>query len=190
MLTVYWICLLGGLAFTVVSLLVGDLLEGVLDALDGLDGLLDPMSLIGGITAFGGAGVILETSTGLGTGAAAGLAAGIGLVLAVLMHFLYVRPMKAGESSTGFSLQEYRGRIGEVLTTIPARGFGEVLIHIGHSNTFREAASFNRTEIPSGTTIVVVDIIDGDLFVTPFEEEPAVLEAPDHPAGSATLLTS
>jgi len=182
MLTIYWACLLGGLAFTMLALFIGDLLEGALDAVDALDGLVDPLSLIGGIAAFGGAGVILETATNLGTGATAGLAAGIGAVLAILMHVLYVRPMKNSENSSGFSMQEYRGRIGEVITTIPSTGYGEVLVRMGPSNTFRQARSFHQTEIPGGSRIVVVDVADGDLLVAPFEDEAELLPASDSPA--------
>jgi membrane protein implicated in regulation of membrane protease activity len=181
MLTIYWACLLGGLTFTLLALFVGDLLEGVLDAFDGLDAFLDPLSFLAGVTAFGGAGVILDVSTGLGSGATAVLAAGLGLALAVVMHFVYVRPMRESENSMGFSVQDYRGKIGEVLTTVPSNGYGEVLITIGHSNTFRDAASFHNIEIPSGTRIVVVDVRDGDLLVAPFEEEALPL-APVRPS--------
>lgn len=194
MLTIYWACLLGGLALTLLALFVGDMLEGALDALDSLDGLLDPLSLLGGITCFGGAGVIITTTTELGDGATAALSTGIGLALAVLMHFVYVRPMKNSENSSGYSLKEMQGRIGEVLTTIPANGYGEVLIRMGPSNTFRQAASFNRTLIKAGARIVVVEVRDGDLWVAPFEEsdDPTPLApAPNHSAlvGPATTVT-
>jgi membrane-bound ClpP family serine protease len=170
MLTVYWICLLGGLGFTVLALLVGDMLEGLLDAFDSLDGFVDPLSMIGGIAAFGAAGIILSTASGLSEGLTATMAAGTGLALAVVMHFVYVRPMKNSESSSGFSVEEYRGKIGEVLTTIPARGYGEVLIRMGPSNTFQAAASFENVEIAGGTQVVVIDVRDGDLFVAPFAD--------------------
>lgn len=173
MLTIYWACLLGGLAFTVAAFFVGDLLEGMLDAFEGLDaleGVMDPLSMVGGLAAFGGAGVILETTTSLGSGANAALAVLIGVALAVVMHFVYVRPMKESENSTGFSVREYHGKLGEVITTIPARGYGEVLVRMGAANTFRQAASFGGAEIARGTRIVVVEVRDGDLLVAPFEE--------------------
>lgn len=187
MLTVYWICLLGGLAFSVLALVMGDLLEGVVDAIDALDGFLDPLSLVGGIATFGGAGILFERLSNLGSTSVLVLSIASGILLGVGMHFLYVRPMKESESSTGFSMQEYRGKIGEVLTTIPARGYGEVLISIGLSNTFREAASFHGVEISSGTRIVVVDIVDGDLLVAPFEDEIVLEAGPETPAIPQTL---
>lgn len=185
MTDVYWICLFGGLGFTVLTLLFGDVLDGVFDGFDGFAEFLDPLSLVGGLTVFGGAGVLLDAFTRLGTGAAAGLAALIGLGLALAMHFVYVRPMKRSENSTGFSMREYQGKLGEVITAIPASGFGEVLVRMGASNTFQSAASFEQKPIPRGTRIVVVEVRGGDLLVTPFDElTPAEDWAP--PASPAT----
>jgi hypothetical protein len=170
---VYWICLLGGLALAVVVLFVGDVLDGVLDgALDALGhGLLDPLSLVGGVTAFGGAGVVLTETTALGDGATAALAAAAALLLALGLHFAYVRPMKRGENSTAFSLKEYVGRAGEVNTAVPPRGYGEVLVRMGASTTFQPAASADGSAIPAGTPVVVVEVEpDGALRVVPFEE--------------------
>lgn len=180
MLDVYWICLIGGLVFSVLTLLFGDLLDGAFEGFDALDGLvlLDPLSLVGGVTVFGGAGVVLTETTDLGAGTGAALAALIGLGLAVAMHFVYVRPMKRSENSTGFSMREYHGKLGEVITAIPPEGYGEVMVRMGASNTFRTAASFDGAPIPSGTRIVVVEIHDGDLLVTPFDELTPVDDAP------------
>jgi membrane-bound ClpP family serine protease len=182
MLDVYWICLIGGLVFSVLTLLFGDLLDGALDGLDGFDGLdvLDPLSIVGGLTVFGGAGVVLTEAADLGTGTTAALAAVIGLGLAIAMHFLYVRPMKRSENSTGFSLREYHGKLGEVITAIPATGYGEVIVRMGASNTFRTAASFDGNPIERGTRIVVVEVRDGDLLVTPFDELTPVDDVPEH----------
>ncbi|HLT46571.1 MAG TPA: NfeD family protein [Rubricoccaceae bacterium] len=179
MIEVYWVCLLGGLVFSVLAVLFGDLLDGVLDGLDGvLHGhgfghALDALSMVGGLTVFGGAGVLLETYADLGTLPTALASAAAGLVLAVVMHFAYVRPMKRGENSTAFSVREYAGKIGEVNTAIPARGYGEVLVRMGASVTFQPAASFDGTPIPVGTTVVVVEVEpDGSLLVAPLEDEP------------------
>ncbi|MDX1420496.1 MAG: NfeD family protein [Rubricoccaceae bacterium] len=193
MIEVYWVCLLGGLAFSVLAVLFGDVLDGHLDGLDGaLDGidlgdLLDPLSLVGGATVFGGAGVLLETYAGLGTLPTALAAAAAGLVLAVVMHFVYVRPMKRSENSTGFSVREYAGRVGEVNTAIPARGYGEVLVRMGASVTFQPAASFTGTPIPVGTAVVVVEVEpDGSLLVAPLEDDPSA--SPPLPSAHAPRL--
>ena len=57
---------------------------------------------------------------------------------------------------------------------------------MGAGNTFRTAASFDGTPIPEGTRIVVVEIRDGDLFVTPFDELTPVGDAA--PPGAPSRL--
>ncbi|MFN3595685.1 MAG: NfeD family protein [Rubricoccaceae bacterium] len=186
MLSLYWYCLLGGFALSALVFALGDVIEGVLDGLEGIGALLDPLSILGGVTGFGGAGVLLSTYTGLGAGPVAVLAAVSGLALAVVMHFAYVRPMRRGENSTGFSVREYVGRIGEVNVAIPARGYGEVLVRMGASTTFQAAASFDGTPIATGTAVVVVEVEpDGTLRVSPFEDPD---ETPTLPVASAPRL--
>lgn len=170
MLDVYWTCLFGGLALAVVVFFVGDLIDGVLDGF-GDHAALDPLSVIGGVTAFGGAGVVLARTTALGEPALAACAGGLALALAATLHFAYVRPMKRAENSTAFSQKEYAGRLGEVNTAVPARGYGEVLVRMGASTTFQPAASADGTPIPTGTRVVIVEVEpDGALRVAPFEE--------------------
>ena len=166
MLTLYWLCLGGGLLFALLTILLGD----VLDGLDLPDGLLDPLSAVGGLSVFGGAGVLLSEFAPLGTAATAVLAAGAGFVLAVAMHFGVVKPMKGAESSTGFSHREYAGKMGEVSVSVPAGGFGEVVVQMGASRTFQTAASFDDTPIPTGTRVVVVEVGEEALLVSPFDD--------------------
>ena len=185
MTELYWICLLGGLVLSVVAVLVGDAIEGLLEGLDSidLDGMLDPLAIVAGITAFGGAGILLDAYTGLGHVPAALLAAVAGFALAVLMQFAYIKPIKRSENSTGFSMREYQGKIGEVNTAIPAQGYGEVLVQMGASTTFQAAASFDHTPIATGTKVVVVEVAaEGVLLVTPFEEELPSLPGAQRPA--------
>lgn len=174
MLTVYWLCLGLGVVFAVLALLLDGVLDGLLDGLDafdGLDGFLDPLSLVGGVATFGGVGVLLSTYTALGTVPGALTAAGVGVALSLVMHFAYVRPMKRAENSTGFSMQEYRGKLGEANTAIPATGFGEVLVRMAGSTTFQTAASFEGIEIARGTPVVVVEVDpEGTLRVAPMHE--------------------
>ena len=127
MTTLYWSCLGGGFALTVLMLVVGEVLEAALDALDGaLEGLgvdaFDPLSLLAGVTLFGGAGLILDSAFALGVGLEVAVAALVGVVGAVLLHVVYVKPMKRSENSTAFSVQEYAGKAGELATGRAPRG--------------------------------------------------------------------
>jgi membrane protein implicated in regulation of membrane protease activity len=170
-LEVYWTCLLGGLALALVVVFVGDAVGGAFDGL-GDHAAFDPLSLIGGLTAFGGAGVVISAIAAPGEPAAALSSAVVALVLASVLHFAYVRPMRRAENSTSFSLREYAGRLGEVNTAVPAGGYGEVLVRMGASTTFQPAASIDGRPIPTGTAVVVVEVEkDGSLRVAPFDDE-------------------
>lgn len=177
MTTAYWVCLGGGLAVTVLLLVLGDLLDGAVDALDGafdsvdLGDVFDPLSMVAGVTLFGGVGILLDQFLALSTPVEAALAALVGLVGAVGLHAVYVKPMKASENSTAFSVREYAGRTGELATGVPAGGYGEVVVRMGASTTFQTAASFSGAPIPTGTPVVVVEVdADGVLRVAPLDD--------------------
>ena len=182
MTTLYWSCLLGGFAVTLVLLVVGEVLEAALDALDGalesldLGDAFDPLSGVAGVTLFGGAGVLLDTFLRLGDPAEVALAALVGVIGAVVLHTVYVKPMRESENSTAFSVREYAGKTGELATGVPANGYGEVVVRMGASTTFQTAASFDGTPIATGTPVVVVEVgDDGVLRVAPLG--PADVEA-------------
>ena len=187
MTTIYWFCLGGGLVFSLLLVLLDGILDGALDALDGaidafdIDGALDPLSLVAGLTVFGGAGLVLDEYVGLASTPEAAIAGAIGLVAAIALHFVYVKPMKRSENSTAFSHAEYAGKTGEANTSIPASGYGEVVVRMGTSTTFQTASSFDGALIPDGTPVVVVEVAsDGTLLVAPLtrEEHSPLAEAP------------
>ncbi len=86
--TIFWWLLAGGAIFTVVSVLIGDVLGGWLDGLElpGLD-WFRPVVLLGAMTAFGGAGVLLTKYTGLSMSRVVLLALAIAFVIGVLVFF-------------------------------------------------------------------------------------------------------
>lgn len=178
MTTIYWFCLGGGFAFSILLVFLDGLLDGALDALDGaldaidLGGALDPLSFVAGVTVFGVTGVALSEYTSLDTTPEVITAGIVGLLSAILLHFVYVKPMKQSENSTAFSQAEYVGKTGEANTSIPGSGFGEVVIKMGASTTFQTAASFDGTAIADGTPVVVVEVErDGTLRVSPLSSE-------------------
>ena len=171
MTTLYWYCLGGGFAVSLLLVLAGEVLEAALDALDGALDVFDPLSGVAGVTVFGGAGLLLDTYADLADVPEAGVAAAVAVLAAVLLHVVYVKPMKQSENSTGFSVREYAGKTGELTTGIAAAGgFGEVVVRMGASTTFQTAASFSGDPIPSGTKVVVVEVgRDGVLRVAPLD---------------------
>jgi membrane protein implicated in regulation of membrane protease activity len=176
MLELYWACFIIGVVFALVTILAGDIIDNALDGLLDflhLDGVhtLRPLVVIGGLAGFGGTGIVLTQILLVGQMVILGVSLVLGILLAALMYVIFVRPMRNAESTTGFSLRELNGRLGEVITTIPGQGCGEVLLKVGTGHTNQIAESVTHKEIPSGTRVVVIDVgKDGTLYVSPFEE--------------------
>ncbi|WP_187768043.1 protease [Paenibacillus sp. PL91] len=169
--TLFMSCLIGGILYALVSVIFGDwlglLLDGALDFLS-LDGhsWLSPTALVGGITVFGGAGLMLERYTSLGASAVLLVALLIALIAGTGVFFLYIKPMEQSENSIAFSLNGMSGMLGEVLVPIPAEGYGEVMVKVGAGFTNQIAASFEGVEIAGGSKVVVVEVRDSTLYVS------------------------
>jgi len=95
----------------------------------------------------------------------------VAIVVSLCIYFLYVKRMRDAENSTGFSITELAGRIGEVSAAIPSDGYGEVVIKTGVGVTNQIAASFDKEELPAGTRIVVVEVKDDTLYVSRLDSE-------------------
>ncbi|MDF2814361.1 MAG: rane protease regulatory rane protein [Paenibacillus sp.] len=171
---IYWACLSGGILFAVVTVIFGDLISnavhGALDFLS-VDGLpfLQPMVIVSIITVFGGAGLMLEHYAALAALLDAVIAIIAAVLIGILVFMFYVRPMQNSENSTGYSIHDLSGKLGEVLVPIPARGYGEVLIRTGAANTNQIAASYNGEDIASGARVVVVEVREDTLYVSRIE---------------------
>ncbi|MCP3774133.1 protease [Paenibacillus sp. MZ04-78.2] len=171
MLGVYWGLLITGVLFALVTVLLGDLLSNALDGMFDFmsaDALhwLQPMVLFTAITVLGGAGVLLTGYTSLVAGVVFVLSLLVAAASAVLIYFVYVKPMEKTENSVAFSMQDLIGGIGEVTVPIPARGSGEVVMRIGGGVTNQIAESFDGTEIAAGLKVVTVEVKDGALLVS------------------------
>jgi membrane-bound ClpP family serine protease len=170
-------CLIGGIIYAIVSVVFGDwlgmLLDGALDFLS-VDGnsWLSPTSIVGGITVFGGAGILLERYSGFGLTAVLLLSLLIAILAGAGVFFLYVRPMENSESSIAFSLHSLSGMLAEVLVPIPASGYGEVMVKVGAGFTNQIAASFDKVDIASGSQVVVVEVKDSTLYVSEVHFDP------------------
>lgn len=158
--TLFWSCLAFGVLMAAVTLVFGDMLDWL------AHDLFEPVVLAGGITLFGGAGLLLSRYSSLPPPGIYGCAFGVAAVCAVAMHFVYVKPMKNSENSVAYSIHELAGKRAEVITSIPASGYGEVLVRVGAGNTNQIAESFDREPLPEGTKVVVVRVKDDVLGVS------------------------
>lgn len=172
MLTLYLGCLALGVIFAIVSVLVGDLigsaLGGIFDLLS-FD-FLNSTVLAGGVTVFGGVGILLTRYSRLDAGPIIALALLSAAFIGVLLYLGVVKTMDKSEVSNGFSMRDLPGKIGEITVPIPAKGYGEIMVKFGAGNTLHTAASFEHQSIPVGMKVVVVEVREGVALVTEFED--------------------
>lgn len=122
--TLFLSCLIGGIIFALVNVIMGDWLNvainGALNFLSA-DGyhVIQPTVIVGGITIFGGTGLLLEHYTHLDPGSVVILAVVSAILISLLLYFFYIRPMERSENSIGYSVRELTGSIGEVIVPIP-----------------------------------------------------------------------
>ena len=142
-----------GLALLLVSVLVGDHLEGALDGL-GAGDWLSGGALAGFIGAFGFAGAIILGATdqpvlavlgGLVAGAVVGLAAG----------WLTLRLQRGGDEATVRSAALV-GLAGTVVNDIPADGYGEVSVVVAGHLTKLNARCVEPLRAGHGITVEAV----------------------------------
>ncbi len=158
-----------GLALLVVSLLFGDVLGG--DGLGGgwAEGAVGPLSLpsiSGFVGAFGFAGAAAAALTGTGAvavlvGLVVGVAVAIPAAIGTVALSRVAAHMRTDATPTRGDLV---GRLGTVVTPIPADGYGEVRVRLGgqpvklNARADRPVALGARVfviEAPSETSVVV-----------------------------------
>jgi membrane protein implicated in regulation of membrane protease activity len=175
MIEFYWGCLITGIIFTLLTVIfddfLGNMMEGILDALTfDLPGIFNTTVVMSALTALGGAGVLLTIYTPLTPIIIFMLALCSGIILSILFYFLYVKPMESAENSTGFSIKDFIGMVGEVTIPIPSKGYGEIVLSIAGAASNQIAASFDEIDIPSGSQALVIEVRDGTLLVSPYNQ--------------------
>ncbi|NHN30258.1 protease [Paenibacillus sp. S3N08] len=171
MLIVYWNCLIFGIAFALISLVIGEVIGHWLDSaaaalhLNHFD-FMQPIVLVGGITTFGAAGIIFHKYTMLGATLIVVLAILIAMVLSALTYIFFVRNMNKAEQSIGHSVHELVGRAAEVSVTIPTLGYGEIIIRTRSGISNYPAVSFEGLSIAQGKQVVIVELRGRDFAVS------------------------
>lgn len=175
MLELYWGCLIFGVIFTVITVIFGDVIGGIFDGLldwlsfDGFE-FLQPLTIVGGITTFGGMGVLLMEYTSLEALFIMIFALLITFIFTFVLYFLYIKSMARAENSTGYSVTEHVGKIGEVIISIPSEGYGEVMLKVGAANTNEIARSFDGHMIRAGEKVIVIEVHEGILYVIRYDD--------------------
>lgn len=167
--TIYLYGLIIGGIITLLYMLFGDVFE-VMGAIGDVapGSILNLTVILSFISVLSGAGYILELRGSFTSSTVFILATLISLVIVSIIHFFILVPLSKSEQNTARSIVDYIGREGEVITTIPANGVGEVLIKSGFGSTGNIAKCASNAEITQGTIISVIEIDqDGVLVVEP-----------------------
>ncbi len=172
-LMVFLIIAAVGFIFLFVSLLLGDIFDGLgidADMDSGADGhaLLDSRVLSVFVTAFGGFGAI-GTQMGLGLVGSSflGLAGGMGMggLVSLFARFLYRQQATSSVTTT-----QMVGRTAQVIVSIVPGSLGQISCRIGEERIEKLARAKDDQEIKAGS-IVRVDGIAGDsVIVSPYTE--------------------
>jgi membrane protein implicated in regulation of membrane protease activity len=154
--TVYLVIGSVGLGLVLLSLILGEIFDGVFEALDLDGGGIFSGPVIGSFLAsfgFGAALVMYSTGIGAAGGALSGLATGlaVGGIALVIMRSLINMPTDENVRTT-----DLVGKTGTVVTRIPPGGMGEVtLTHAGQLMKLNARAAESLT---AGTTVVVTAV--------------------------------
>jgi hypothetical protein len=146
-----------GVALLLVSLVLGDLVDGITDLLDfDAGGYLSGPAIGAFLGAFGFGAALIDYNTDLGTGGSAlgGVAIGlaVGGVVGVVTKSLMDMPTDPTPRSA-----DLVGAKATVVTRIPEQGFGEVtLVQAGH---FMKLAARADGTVREGTPVVVTAVL-------------------------------
>lgn len=142
-----------GLLVLVVSLVLGEFLDGVLDGLG--DGWFSTASLGGFLTAFGFSAALADSAE-VATPVTIALGVGAGVAIGAFAGWL-TRMVRNGGTDSTPQTRDIIGYDGTVVSTIPADGFGVVTVRMGgHLLRLNARAA---VPIEPGTAITVVDTL-------------------------------
>jgi membrane protein implicated in regulation of membrane protease activity len=160
----YSLVISGGI--TIIYLFFGDFLEGVMEGIP----FVNPTLIFSFVSIFSASGYLGEVFTEINSGWIAGFSALIAIILVTLLNVFVLIPLSNAEETLVYKESDLRGRIGTVITAIPADGYGEVLIESVSGRIAKPAVSFLNNEIPYGKRVLVIDIEKGVLQVKVYEE--------------------
>jgi membrane protein implicated in regulation of membrane protease activity len=167
---VFVVCVLVGGGLLLTTVLVDDILGGILDALHmGFDiGGVSLMPLmLAFVSMFGVGGLIATQVFDLHGGRAALIGTGFGVAGFAVTWALF-QVLRRSEGANPFSTSDLIGRDAYVAVGIPAGRFGSVYVKAeGQTHEFSATSSI---DIPAGTSVRVTGVAGAGLVVTPSQQ--------------------
>ncbi len=177
--------LLGG-GLLLVTVLVDDILGGILDAINidvSIGGVSLMPPLLAFIAMFGVGGIFATQVLDLHGGQAAMVGVGFGGVGFGVAYVLF-RALRRAEGGRPFSVGDLVGREGSVSVTIPAGRLGTVYVRAeGQTHELSATAS---EEIPNGTPVRIVGTAGMGLVVARLAPPPGAVNEPPPTTAPAT----
>ncbi|MGA9450905.1 MAG: NfeD family protein [Verrucomicrobiia bacterium] len=178
---VYGICLVVGLTFALISVLVGHFFGGHDAHVAGSGGhaevgadssdapgisIFSPTILASFITAFGGFGLIFTqfpATSKVFVSAPLSLAGGLVVAGALLVFFRSV--FRHTQSSSESHVANLIGAEANVITPIPANGVGEIAYVVGGTRYSAPARAENNAAVATGRTVKITRIVGTQFYV-------------------------
>lgn len=165
--TIFVVCLAVGGVLLLITVLLGDILGGLLDGI-GVDFDIGGVSLIPLLLAFvamfGVGGLIGTEALGLSSGPASLIGGLSGVAGAGIVYALF-SILRRAEAPDAFSLRDLVGRSGRVTVGIPAGRNGSVMV--SHGGASDELTATSDLDIVAGTTVTITDVVAGTVIVAP-----------------------
>jgi len=163
--TIFVICLAVGGILLLLTVLLDDILGGLLDFLHvdfDLGGVTLMPLLLAFVAMFGVGGLIGTEALGMDAGPASLVGAGSGMAGAGLVYVIFSF-LRRAEAPQAFSLSDMVGRHGRVTVGIPAGRNGSVILSYGGAS--HELTATADVQIAAGSTVTITDVVGGTLIV-------------------------
>lgn len=152
---------------TILYMFFGDVADGIGEGLP----ILNPSVILSFITMVAAAGYILEKFAWLSSGINIVIACILGAVLSTLFYLFILVPLKSADVSLAYTEESLGGQLGKVIVPIPIDGFGEVVIESASGMITKRATGFDNEAIDYDTTVLIVEVKEGTLFVRAYEKK-------------------
>ncbi|WP_460235419.1 NfeD family protein [Bacillus cereus] len=162
--TIYLYALIICGSLSLLYMLFGDLLHAIGGDISP-GSVLNPTVVLSFFAILGASGYIFETTSSMASITILVISTLIALVLVSIIHFFILAPLSKAEQNTASRMEDSKGKVGEVIITIPEDGLGEVLLKSKFGNNGQPAKSSDNSEIPEGSQVKVVGIEDGVVLV-------------------------
>ncbi len=163
--TIFVICLAVGGILLLLTVLLDDILGGLLDFLHvdfDLGGVTLMPLLLAFVAMFGVGGLIGTEALGMDAGPASLVGAGSGMAGAGLVYVIFSF-LRRAEAPQAFSLSDMVGRQGRVTVGIPAGRNGSVILSYGGAS--HELTATADVQIAAGSTVTITEVVGGTLIV-------------------------